>query len=42
MYDEIKCKMELTKNALEEAENWTKLLTDIEMVNYKQYNILFN
>lgn len=26
--------MEVTKNALEEADNWTKLITDIEMVNY--------
>lgn len=33
LYDEIKCRMETTKNALEEADNWTKLITDIEMVN---------
>jgi len=24
--------MEVTKNALEEADNWTKLITDIEIV----------
>ncbi|XP_050421555.1 conserved oligomeric Golgi complex subunit 7 [Adelges cooleyi] len=30
IYDEIKCKMEITKHALEEADNWTKLITDIE------------
>lgn len=34
--------MELTKNALEEADNWTKLITDIEIVNFEQYNILLN
>lgn len=32
LYDGIKCNMEVTKNALEEADNWTKLITDIEMV----------
>lgn len=37
-YDEIKCKMEITKNALEEADNWTKLITDIEMVYYQCLN----
>lgn len=34
LYDGIKCHMDVTKNALEEADNWTKLITDIEMVNY--------
>lgn len=32
LYDGIKCNMEVTKNALEEADNWTKLITDIEIV----------
>lgn len=32
LYDEIKCNMETNKNALEEADNWTKLITDIEIV----------
>lgn len=36
LYDEIKCNMEVTKNALEEADNWTKLITDIETVNFLQ------
>jgi len=34
LYDQIKCNMEITKNALEEADNWTKLIADIETVNY--------
>ncbi|CAH1736628.1 conserved oligomeric Golgi complex subunit 7 [Aphis gossypii] len=32
LYDGIKCNMEVTKNALEEADNWTKLITDIEIL----------
>ncbi|VVC39784.1 Conserved oligomeric Golgi complex subunit 7 [Cinara cedri] len=32
LYDEIKCNMEVNKNALEEADNWTKLITDIEIL----------
>lgn len=42
LYDGIKSKMEVTKNALEEADNWTKLITDIEMVNYLLYIFLYH
>lgn len=42
LYDGIKSKMEVTKNALEEADNWTKLITDIEIVNCLLYIFLYH